>query len=170
MTAAGKRRHTLRVEPFAEVPPICADPKALRRVVSNLIENSIKYTADGGLITLSAQLAEGDFVSISVTDNGRGIPPEDLPVLFNKFHRGKPVRANSTTNEDFLEDADVSGVGLGLYLGKNVIEQMGGRITVETEVGKGSRFDLHLPIWKESDCGKNLSEEKENYGETITGR
>ena len=160
LTAAGKRQHTLRVEPFEEVPPICADPKALRRVVSNLIENSIKYTADGGLISLSAQVGEEGFVSISVTDNGRGIPTEDLPVLFDKFHRGKPVGADSTTNEDFLEDADVSGVGLGLYMGKYVIERMGGRITVETEVGKGSRFDLRLPIWKESECGKNLSEEK----------
>lgn len=175
MTAAEKRRHTLRVEPFAEVPPpaVCADPKALRRVVGNLIENSIKYTPDGGLITVSADRdAENeDFIRISVKDNGRGIPPEDLPVLFNKFHRGKPVRAeNSTTDEDFLEDADVSGVGLGLYLGKNVIEQMGGRITVKTEVGRGSAFYLHLPIWKETGYGKNTSEEKENYGETIAGR
>lgn len=160
LIAAEKRRHTLQVEPSEEVPPICADPKALRRVVSNLIENSIKYTADGGLITLSAQLAEKGFVSISVTDNGRGIPTEDLPVLFDKFHRGKPVGADSNTNEEFLEDADVSGVGLGLYMGKYVIERMGGRITVETEVGKGTRFDLHLPIWKESECGNNLSVEK----------
>ncbi len=172
MTAAAKRRHTLRAEPFGQIPPICADPKALRRVVSNLIENSIKYTPDGGFITVfAARDAEDEnFVRISVTDNGRGIPPEDLPVLFDKFHRGKPVRANSTTDEDFLDDADVSGVGLGLYLGKNVIEQMGGRISVETEVGRGSRFDLILPVWEKSDCGKHLSGEKENYGETIAGR
>lgn len=169
MTSAEKRRHTLRVEPFPQVPPVCADPKALRRVVSNLIENSIKYTPDGGLITLSACAGEDGFVRISVTDNGRGIPPEDLPVLFNKFHRGRPVAAKSTTDEDFLEDADVSGVGLGLYLGRNVIERMGGRITVETEVGRGSTFDLHLPIWTEGNCGKNSSEEKD-YGETIAGR
>ncbi|MEZ5345451.1 MAG: HAMP domain-containing sensor histidine kinase [Pyrinomonadaceae bacterium] len=158
LMAAGKRHHKLSVEAAKEVPPICADPKALRRVVSNLIENSIKYTPDGGLITLSAALDPEDenFVLVSVSDNGRGIPTEDLPVLFNKFHRGKPVRANSTTNEDFLEDADVSGVGLGLYLGKNVIEQMGGKITVETEVGHGSTFYLHLPVWKESDCGKQV--------------
>ncbi len=172
MTAAEKRLHTLRVEPFAEVLPICADPKALRRVLSNLIENSIKYTLDGGLITVSAirDPEDENFVCITVTDNGRGIPLEDLPVLFNKFHRGKPVRANSTTNEDFLEDADVSGVGLGLYLGKNVIEQMGGHISVKTEVGDGSIFYLHLPIWKEPVREKNLSEEKENYGEKIVGR
>jgi signal transduction histidine kinase len=173
MTAAEKRGHTLRVEPFAEVPPICADPKALRRVVSNLIENSIKYTPDGGLITVSAarEAKDENFVVLSVADNGRGIPAEDLPVLFNKFHRGRPVRANSTTDEDFLEDADVSGVGLGLYLGKNVIEQMGGRITLETEVGRGSTFYLHLPLYRESDCGKNTGEEEVKiYGEKIAGR
>ncbi len=164
-TAAEKRLHTLCVEPTAKVSPVCADPKALRRVLSNLIENSIKYTSDGGLIKVSAvrDPDNENFVCITVADNGRGIPPEDLPVLFNKFHRGKPVRANSTTNEDFLEDADVSGVGLGLYLGKTVIEQMGGKITVETEVGRGSTFYLHLPVWKESVCGKVVSEEKENY-------
>ncbi len=85
MTAAEKRRHTLRIEPFAEVPPICADPKALRRVLSNLIENSIKYTPDGGLITVSAarDAKAENFICITVADNGRGIPPEDLPVLFN---------------------------------------------------------------------------------------
>lgn len=172
MTSAAKRRHTLRVEPFTEVPTVCVDPKALRRVVSNLIENSIKYTPDGGLITVSAacDLEDENFVILSVADNGRGIPAEDLPVLFDKFHRGKPMRTNSMTDEDFLEDADVSGVGLGLYLGKNVIEQMGGRICVETEVGRGSKFYLHLPIWTEG-CGKHkIKKEILENGETIAGR
>jgi signal transduction histidine kinase len=152
-SAAEKRRHKLEIEPFADVPPACADPKALRRVVSNLIENSIKYTPDGGSIQVSARRGI-DFVCITVTDNGRGIPPEDLPVLFDKFHRGRPAQhsaamRNATDDAEFLEDADVSGVGLGLYLGKNVMERMNGRITVETEVGRGSTFTLHLPIWKE---------------------
>lgn len=157
MTAAENRRHTLQIASPPEIPAACADPKALRRVVSNLIENSIKYTPDGGFIKVFADMetaAEG-FVIVGVADNGRGIPPEDLPVLFDKFHRGKPVRANSTTNEDFLKDADVSGVGLGLYLAKNVIQQMGGRITVDTEVGSGSTFRLHLPLWKEPECEIN---------------
>jgi signal transduction histidine kinase len=161
MTAAEKRNHVLQIEHLPDLPSACSDPKALRRVVSNLIENSIKYTPDGGLITISAH-RENDFVCISVHDNGRGIPPEDLPVLFDKFHRGRPAphslaMRNATEDAEFLEDADVSGVGLGLYLAKNVIEQMGGRICVETEVGRGSRFDLHLPVWKKSDCGKNTS-------------
>lgn len=171
--AAEKRRHKLEIEPFEDVSPVCADPKALRRVVSNLIENSIKYTPDGGSITLFAYLKD-DFVCICVRDNGRGIPPEDLPVLFDKFHRGRPAphsdaMRNATEDSEFLEDADVSGVGLGLYLGKNVMERMGGRITVETEVGRGSTFTLHLPVWKAENCGKLSVEEKEN-GEKITGR
>jgi signal transduction histidine kinase len=155
--AAEKRGHELRVEPAGELPPACADPKALRRVLSNIIENAIKYTPDGGRIRVSARAGEGR-VSISVADNGRGIPEEDMPVLFDKFHRGRPAphseaMRGATTDAEFLEDADVSGVGLGLYLGRNVMEQMGGRITVESEVGRGSTFTLQLPVWREGGCG-----------------
>ncbi|MGH9905908.1 MAG: sensor histidine kinase, partial [Pyrinomonadaceae bacterium] len=142
---------------------VCADPKTLRRVLSNLIENSIKYTADGGSIVLAAR-EEGEQVTISVTDNGRGIPPEDMPVLFDKFHRGRPAphsaaTDNALTNAELLEDADVSGVGLGLYLARNVTEKMGGRISVESEVGRGSTFTVHLPVWRDGGCGKSSGEE-----------
>jgi signal transduction histidine kinase len=161
------------MEPFAGVPPVCADPKALRRVLSNLIENAIKYTPDGGSIKLFAG-QDDNLVSIRVTDNGRGIPAEDLPVLFDKFHRGRPAphsaaMRDATEDAEFLEDADVSGVGLGLYLGKNVMERMGGNISVETEVGRGSSFTLHLPIWKSEDCGSRSGEEAKN-GEAAAGR
>lgn len=154
--AAERRGHNLEIETIEDLPPACADPKALRRVLSNLIENAIKYTPDGGTILLSAQKSE-DLVSISVKDNGRGIPADDLPVLFDKFHRGRPAphseaMRNSTDDAGFLEDADVSGLGLGLYLGKNVIERMNGSITVETEVGIGSKFTLQLPIWEAVEC------------------
>ena len=172
-SAAERRQHRLEVEPFADVPPVCADPKALRRVMSNLIENAIKYTPDGGLITLFTR-REGELVTIGVKDNGRGIPPEELPVLFDKFHRGRPAAhsaamRNATEDAEFLEDADVSGVGLGLYLGKNVVERMGGKITVETQVGRGSTFTLHLPVWKDGDCGSRSSGEEDN-GEAFVGR
>ena len=156
--SAEKRRHELRVESKPEVPPVCADPKELRRVLSNIVENAIKYTPDGGRIILSA-CKEDSHVVISVTDNGRGIPAEDMPILFDKFHRGRPAphsaaMAEGTTNAEFLEDADVSGVGLGLYLGRNVMERMGGRISVESEVGRGSTFKLHLPLWSDGGCNK----------------
>ena len=171
--AAEKRSHELRVEPVGEIPRACADPKALRRVLSNVIENAIKYTPDGGRIRLSARV-EGEEVLISVTDNGRGIPPEDMPLLFDKFHRGRPAphseaMRNATTDAEFLEDADVSGVGLGLYLGRNVMEQMGGQISVESKVGRGSTFTLHLPVWREGGCGKQPDKESGN-GKTVAGR
>lgn len=170
--AAEKRRHELRFDSSLEVPPACADPKELRRVLSNVVENAIKYTPDGGRIILSA-LDEEQHVVISVTDNGRGIPPEDMPILFDKFHRGRPAghseaMRDATTDAEFLEDADVSGVGLGLYLARNVMEQMGGRITVESEVGRGSTFKLHLPVWRDGSCNKR-SEERDD-GETVVGR
>jgi signal transduction histidine kinase len=153
---AEKRRHELKTENGVAVAAVCADPKALRRVLSNVIENAIKYTPDGGRIIVSAYESE-DEVAISVEDNGRGIPAEDMPNLFDKFHRGRPAPhsaavRNGTTGADFLEDADMSGVGLGLYLGRNVMEQMGGRISVESEVGRGSIFTLHLPRWRPEGC------------------
>ena len=156
--SAEKRQHELRIEPPPEVPPVCADPKELRRVLSNIVENAIKYTPDGGRIILSAR-EEDSHVAISVTDNGRGIPAEDMPILFDKFHRGRPAThsaavAEGTTNAEFLEDADVSGVGLGLYLARNVMERMGGRISVDSEVGRGSTFKLHLPLWGDEGCNK----------------
>jgi signal transduction histidine kinase len=75
----------------------------------------------------------------------------------------------ATTDAEFLEDADVSGVGLGLYLARNVMEQMGGRITVESQVGRGSTFKLHLPVWRDGGCKKRSSEERDD-GETVVGR
>ena len=160
--SAEKRKHELRVEGQPEVPPVCADPKELRRVLSNIVENAIKYTPDGGSIILSATEEESHVV-ISVKDNGRGIPADDMPILFDKFHRGRPAphsttMAEGTTNAEFLEDADVSGVGHGLYLARNVMERMGGRISVDSEVGRGSTFKLHLPLWNGAGC-KNQSKD-----------
>jgi len=165
--SAEKRSHDLRVERSRAIAAVCADPKALRRVLSNIIENAIKYTPDGGRIIVAADEME-DQVAISVTDNGRGIPPEDMPILFDKFHRGRPAphsaaMRNASTDAEFLEDADVSGVGLGLYLARNVMEQMGGRIGVESEVGRGSTFTLHLPMWRDGRCN-NLDIEEHDDG------
>jgi len=171
--SAEKRNHDLRFDQNVAVPAVCADPKELRRVVSNIVENAIKYTPDGGSIKLSA-LPEDGHVAITVTDNGRGIPPEDMPILFDKFHRGRPARhseamRDATTDAEFLEDADVSGVGLGLYLARNVMEQMGGHISVESQVGRGSTFKLHLPLWADGACNK-LNSKEHGDGETVVGR
>ena len=70
---------------------------------------------------------------------------------------------NATEDAEFLEDADVSGVGLGLYLAKNVIERMDGSISVDTEVGRGSVFTLHLPVWTQNKAD-NTGEDGEKHG------
>jgi signal transduction histidine kinase len=160
--AAERRGHKLDVNIGpADIPPICADAKALRRIVTNLIENAIKYTPDGGAIMVSAA-SENEFVAISVSDNGRGIRAEDLPLLFDKFHRGKQVSSAG----DSREDVDVSGVGLGLYLAKNLTQRMGGTIGVETGVGSGSTFTIRLPVWDDAKCKVT---EDEDHGETTAG-
>jgi len=170
--SAEKRKHDLAFDSKLDVPPVCADPKELRRVLSNVVENAIKYTPDGGRILLSALQHDGQ-VAISVTDNGRGIPPEDMPILFDKFHRGRPARhsaamRDATTDDELLEDADVSGVGLGLYLARNVMERMGGHITVESQLGRGSTFKLHLPVWADAACRK-LDSTEGSDGEAVVG-
>jgi len=150
--AAEFRNHQLVIMQGAGLLSVSADQKALRRVLGNLVENAIKYTPDGGHITLAARRA-GDEVEISVTDNGRGIPPQDIPILFDKFHRGRPapVAADGALAAALPELEEVPGIGLGLYLARNVIEQMGGRISVESEVGRGSTLTLHLPVWGEGE-------------------
>jgi signal transduction histidine kinase len=153
MYSAEKRGHKLEIKPFADVRPVRADPNALRRVILNLIENAIKYTDDGGFISISAA-GTANVVNISLTDNGRGIPQEDLPILFDKFYRGERALASAQANSvsvgpNELDEGDDSGIGLGLYLARNVMEKMGGSISVETKLGRGSTFTLHLPAWNE---------------------
>ncbi len=147
------------------------DDKALHHLFAEVIDNAMDEAVAGHATWIDVTLEEDGF--LTVTDNGRGIPPEDMPVLFDKFHRGRPAPhsaavAGATTAAEFLEDADVSGVGLGLYLGRNVMEQMGGRISVESEVGRGSAFTLHLPVWREGGCGRRPRGEDGN-GEKVTG-
>jgi signal transduction histidine kinase len=160
--AAELRRHRLELKSAVGLPPIRADQKALRRVISNLIENAVKYTPDGGHITLGARMV-GDEVEISVTDNGRGIPSQDIPFVFNKFHRSHPapVTPGGALATALPELEEVPGIGLGLYLARNVIEEMGGRISVESEVGRGSVFTLHLPVWLAPDEAEGLQPTRE---------
>ena len=167
--AAEFRNHQLAIRQGSGPLSIRADQKALRRVIGNLVENAIKYTPDGGHITLAARRA-GNEVEISVTDNGRGIPPEDIPILFDKFHRGRPapVAADGALAAALPELEEVPGIGLGLYLARNVIEQMGGRISVESEVGRGSTFTLRLPVWGKEEGQQSLREEGRDV-KTIAG-
>lgn len=151
--AADLRGHVIEVNLQSELPPVVADRNALRRVLCSLVENAIKYTPDGGRITLGARAME-DTIAISVTDNGRGIALKDLPHVFEKFYRGNPDEVTNAGHspEDEqsrdVHDTEVPGIGLGLYLAHNIIAELGGRIDVESAAECGSTFTVLLPVYR----------------------
>jgi signal transduction histidine kinase len=145
---AEARSQKLSLQMSENLPSVLADRTVLRRVLCGLVENAIKYTPDEGRITLSASAEAGE-VKVSVSDTGRGILTEDIPHIFEKFYRGRvPTMQMSDSLYDVTEaDAEVPGVGLGLYLAHTIIEEIGGHISVESLVGRGSTFTISLPVW-----------------------
>ncbi|HEY5884189.1 MAG TPA: ATP-binding protein, partial [Pyrinomonadaceae bacterium] len=125
------------------LPKIEADFEALCRVIRGLVDNAIKYTPEGGRVTVSAHIV-GQEVAISVEDNGSGIHPEDLPHVFDKFFRASS-RTENDADKPALSATAAPGVGLGLYLAKHIVEQLGGRIEVKSEVGAGTVLTLLMP-------------------------
>jgi len=123
------------------LPRVFANPPRLRQLISNLIENALKYTPEGGTITIHAH-AESEQVVIMVKDTGIGIPAPDQPYIFDKFYRA----SNSRTAYD--------GTGLGLSIVKSIAENHHGRIWVESTTGMGTTFTVVLPQFKEKMEGK----------------
>jgi signal transduction histidine kinase len=117
-----------------DLPPLRADRAKLRRILVNLVSNALKFTPKGGRVRLGAA-REGSFVRVSVTDSGVGIPPEDLHDIFDKYAQ---ARSRATRSE--------KGTGLGLYITRQLVELHGGKISVQSEVGKGSTFSFTIPI------------------------
>ncbi len=111
-----------------------ADPDRVREVISNLIDNAIKYSKENTTIDVTLK-ADKKIVTFSVTDMGIGITPEDQKHLFQKFYR---------VNNSFTREA--GGTGLGLYIARNLIEQFGGKIWATSQEGKGSTFSFTLPL------------------------
>ena len=158
--AAAARGHRLLVElPPERLPPLRADRRALRRVLCNLVENAIKYTPDGGRITLRARAA-GREVALGVSDTGRGIAPEDLPRLFEKFYRGRAARPTRP---------ETPGVGLGLYLSQRIVRQLGGRLDVESSPGAGSTFTVRLPAWRDEETRPGPGESEAHEAARVGG-
>jgi signal transduction histidine kinase len=121
----------------AGLPPLRADRAKLRRVLVNLISNALKFTPRGGRVSLSAA-PEGGAVRVSVSDTGVGIPEEDLRDIFDKYAQ---ARSRATRSE--------KGTGLGLYITRQLVELHGGRIEVQSEVGRGSTFSFTIPTARE---------------------
>lgn len=151
--AAGIRSHHLRVDVPTKKLLALADANALRRVLCSLVENSIKYTPDGGSISLSAE-PEGDNVIIKISDTGCGIEAADIPHVFDKFYRGRPATLGKTSNGGPSRGGEAPGIGLGLYLARATIEELDGRISIEASDNRGTTMAIRLPMSLESEQTK----------------
>lgn len=129
----GRRDLTIDAPNAAKNIRLVADRMAIRRVISNLINNSIKFTGDPGLISISCKQLK-DQVHIAVKDNGFGIPEAELAFLFERFSKGKSPNLNR------------AGSGLGLYLCKQIIEKHGGKISCKSKRGMGTEISILLPV------------------------
>lgn len=127
---------SLDVELAEALPVALADPKLIEQVLTNLLTNAVNYTPVGGQITLCTAVGESDgqkWVTATVSDTGPGISQEERGHLFERFYRGSAGRASSAP-----------GTGLGLAICKEILDLHGGRITLQSKVGRGSRFTLWL--------------------------
>lgn len=131
--AARAKNIRLELDELPEIPPLFANKSNMEEVFSNLISNSINYTPEGGKITIFAAKNKG-YLHIMVSDTGLGIPKEDLERIFDRFYRVK----NDKTRY-------ITGTGLGLPIVKSIIEAHNGKIKVESELDKGSAFNIYLP-------------------------
>jgi two-component system phosphate regulon sensor histidine kinase PhoR len=139
LPAAQRKKQSLRLELPDRLSRIVGDPDYVERAISNLIDNAIKYSPEGGDICVTVSV-EAEFVVIEVADNGIGIPPHDLSRVFERFYRVDRSRSR-----------EMGGTGLGLSIVKHVAQAHGGAIDVTSTPGVGSTFRLKLPVPSEAD-------------------
>src|SRR5438270_14025661 len=135
---AVEKRITVELEADSHIPLVHADPDRVLEVRINLIDNAVKFTPAEGtvIVKLSRQETDPDFCYVTITDNGRGISPEALPLIFERLYQD----ADSV-------DGKRSGLGLGLYIAREVVNLHGGRIWVASQPGDGATFTFSLPVY-----------------------
>lgn len=131
---ASAQNRLLSVHFADDLPSVAADRGSISEVLGNLIDNAIKYSNEGGAVSVTA-VVRGDFVEVSITDHGIGIPSNVIGNLFHKFYRSHRSRET------------VAGTGIGLYICKAIVESHGGQISVSSVEGEGSTFTFSLPIY-----------------------
>ena len=131
---ASSQNRLLSVTIPPDLPTVAADRSSLSEVISNLIDNAIKYSNEGGAVAVTAAV-EGDYVKVSVQDHGIGMPGNVVGNLFHKFYRSHRSRET------------VAGTGIGLYICKAIVESHGGTIEVSSTEGEGSVFSFTVPIY-----------------------
>ena len=129
-----EKKQQLIINTCCQNSVIMANHDWVMQIIINLVENSIKYTPENGLITLQYECTE-DFACITVSDNGIGISPEDLPHIFDRFYRVDKARTRIA-----------GGSGLGLSLVKFIVELLGGQITVQSKVNQGTTITFSIPL------------------------
>lgn len=137
------RKKDIKVEArvSTNVPAAAANHARVTQIIANILENAIKFTPPGGLVEISA-LKNEPYVQVQVTDNGIGIPPAALPLVFNRFFQAQPGNA-----------AESGGFGLGLAISREIVDLYGGSISAESEPGKGSTFFFTVPIYSADIAG-----------------
>jgi signal transduction histidine kinase len=131
---AEKRGIKLGLKIAPDLPEIELDQERMLQVLGNLVSNALRYTPEGGSITLTS-LHDGDALLLQVQDTGEGIPRKILPKVFERFYRGEPSRTHQETE-----------TGLGLAIAKSIVEMHGGSIRVDSEIGEGTTFTIRLPL------------------------
>lgn len=128
----------LQTEFPSPLPLVLGDRLRIMEILENLISNAIKYTREENSVTLAAQLEDGGgYLQLTVKDRGMGIPEEEIPKLFSRYHRIRNEQTNA-----------IGGTGLGLYIVKLLVEAHGGKVWVESVQGEGSQFHFTLPVAK----------------------
>lgn len=138
---AVQKNVVLSFDPPQTLPKVLADPIRISEVITNLVANAINYTNAGGKVSVSLEVSPNEVTTI-VSDTGIGIPKEALPHMFNKFFRVSNTAQQAN-----------KGTGLGLYISKSIVEKLGGKIWVESEVGRGSNFLFTLPLAEKKSGG-----------------
>ena len=138
---AEKKNIDLEVEMEPDLPMLYQDQGKVQQILGNLVSNAIKFTPEGGRITVTAKSGERNYFLITVADTGVGIAEEDQEVIFEKFRQGRGAMASgdAITREH-------SGTGLGLSIVKELCKLLGGEISLESHVGQGSTFTVRLPM------------------------
>jgi signal transduction histidine kinase len=134
----GEGAARVRLEPVGSLPTFVADPNRLGQVLTNLLQNALKFSAAGEPVRLVAAVergAAGEWMRFDVADEGVGIAPEDFTAIFERFHQ---TEAASTRQAE--------GTGLGLYITRKLVEAMEGSIGVDSQIGRGSTFTVRLPL------------------------
>ncbi len=130
---ADAKQLSLEADYGPDLPLVTGDLRSLQEILQNLLDNAVQYSTSGGHIAVTA-VAQGEEIVLSVTDNGVGIPKAEQERIFERFYRVDPARSR-----------ELGGTGLGLSIAKHLAEAHGGRIQVESELGRGSTFSVFLP-------------------------